>query len=205
MLASLASLAESDPQLIEQMIAPLGDGTFAVRFYDRGTPVYVRVDGDLPITGSGALAYADLGGGGELWVALAEKAYAHFRYGENSYGSLHGGWMSDVYYHTTAQAAIYRSTGALGEQLYAFVESQLAAGHALTLGSYYTASWPIVPSHAYMIKAVSVDESGQQYVTVYNPWGVDGRSWDDNYSDGLLTLTTAQVVQHFSAIVACYA
>ena len=202
MLATLASLADADPQVIEQMIAPLGDGTYAVRFYDGTTPVYLRVDGDLPVTSSGGLAYAELSDAGESWVPLVEKAYAYFRYGENSYASLHGGWMTDVYRHVAGSSATYRSTTTLGDGLYSFLYTQLASGHAITLGSRYTASTPVVPAHAYMVKEVHIAD-GQWHVTVYNPWGVDGRTWDDNYSDGLLTLTVDQVIQHFSAAVAC--
>ena len=50
-LASLASLADTDPALVKQMIAPLGDGTFAVRFYRNGQEVYLRLDADLPSPG----------------------------------------------------------------------------------------------------------------------------------------------------------
>lgn len=202
MLATLASLADTDGQVIEQMIAPLGDGTFAVRFYDGSTPVYLRVDGDLPVRFGGSLAYADFSPDGDMWVALTEKAYAYFRYGQNSYASLHGGWMSDVNGHVTGRSSIFRSTTSLGEELYSFMDTQLAGGHAVTLGSRYTASGPVVASHAYVVMEVHED-AGQQYVTVYNPWGVDGRSWDGNYSDGLLTLTADQIILHFSAAVVC--
>jgi len=202
LLASLSALAQSDPLLIEQMVTPLGDGTFAVRFYNGTTPVYLRVDGDLPIWAPSAPAYADLGPDGDMWVALVEKAYAYYRYGDNSYGSLQGGWMSDVCRQVTAATTISRYTSGLGSYLCSFLSNELAAGHAVTMGSWYSASRPIVGSHAYMVKDVNVTAGT---VTVYNPWGVDGRTWDSNYSDGLLTISAAQVVQYFSAVVSCYA
>jgi len=37
-------------------------------------------------------------------------------------------------------------------------------------------------------------------VTVYNPWGIDGRSWDSNSNDGLLKITIAQFQACFSTI-----
>ena len=202
LLASLSALAQSDPLLIEQMVTPLGDGTFAVRFYNSTTPVYLRVDGDLPIWAPSVLAYADLGPNGDMWVALVEKAYAYYRYGDNSYGSLHGGWMSDVCRQVTGATTIYRYTSGLGSYLCSFLAGELAAGHAVTMGSWYSASTPIVGSHAYVVQDVNVSAGT---VTVYNPWGVDGRTWDSNYSDGLLTISAAQVAQYFSAIVSCYA
>ena len=60
-----------------------------------------------------------------------------------------------------------------------------------------SASSPVVGSHAYQV--VSIDSSN--YVTVYNPWGVDGRSWDSNYYDGLLRLSIDQIQDNYVAIV----
>ncbi|MFB3890516.1 MAG: C2 family cysteine protease, partial [Phycisphaerae bacterium] len=100
LLASLSSLATTDPMIINQMITSLGDGTYAVRFYRGGQEVYLRLDGDLPVNGS-SLAYAQLSPQGETWVALVEKAYAYFRTGANSYPSIEGGWMGTVYNEVT--------------------------------------------------------------------------------------------------------
>jgi len=199
-LASLSSLAETDPQLVRQMIAPLGDGTYAVRFYDDGRETYVRLDADLPVNASGSPAYAGLGPDGELWVPLMEKAYAYFRYGENSYSSLNGGWMSTVYRQLTTAPVGANSTAALAGQLYSYLDSHLQAGHALTLGSWYNSPAPIVGSHAYVVMSVFTDAAGQHAV-VYNPWGVDGRGASGNYHDGLVTLTIDQVIDCFSAVV----
>jgi len=46
-IATLSSLAGSDPAIIKQAITDLGDGTYAVRFYRGGSAVFVRVDGRL--------------------------------------------------------------------------------------------------------------------------------------------------------------
>jgi hypothetical protein len=199
LLASLASLADQDPDLIEQMIAPLGDGTYAVRFYRNGQPVYLRLDADLPTTRYGSLIYAGLGKSRELWAALVEKAYAYFRYGDNSYDSLNMGWMSDVYEDVTGAATDSFYTGGSSGELLNFIAGCLADGHAVTMGSYSSASGPVVGCHAYMVK--SVQPEGQS-VTVYNPWGIDGGSGTDgNYSDGLVTLTIQQIARYFSTVV----
>lgn len=85
-----------------------GDGTFTVRFFNNGVADYVTVDRYLPTTSNRA-AYAGWGGGeasssmNELWVALAEKAYAQLgasgwsRPGNNrnSYSDIEGGgWIT---------------------------------------------------------------------------------------------------------------
>ena len=200
-LASLSSLADTDPQIIQQMITSLGDGTYAMRFHRNGSEVYLRLDGDLPTNSRGSLVYAKTGPDNELWVPLAEKAYAHFRYGQNSYASISGGWMTTVNREITGKLSHWRSTGGSTSSLAGYIRNELAAGHALTLGSYSSASSPVVGSHAYVIK--SIDSAG--YVTVFNPWGVDGRTWDSNYGDGLLKLSIDQIKSNFSATVSSLA
>jgi len=197
-LASLASVAQNHAGVIQQAITALGDGTYAVRFYRNGAPVYLRIDGDLPVTSSGRLAYAQMSGTNEVWAPLMEKAYAYFRYGKNSYGSIEGGWMSTVYTEITGASVSSISTGS-ASALQSYLVSALASGRPVTAGSYYNASGPIVGGHAYMVKSIEVT-SGGTYITVYNPWGVDGRSWDSNPNDGLLRISLAQFQQYFSAI-----
>ena len=203
-LAALSSLADTDPQVIRQMIAPLGDGTYALRFYRNGQEVYLRIDADLPVRYSGSLAYAKLGRDGELWVPLAEKAYAFFRYDQNSYASIHGGWMSTVYREITDMPAGFMWTYVSETGVWNFISRALAGGHAVSMGSYYNASGPIVGSHAYMVMSVENTEEGK-FVTVYNPWGTDGRRYDDNPYDGLVRLSISQVQDYFMAVVTCSA
>lgn len=200
-MSSLASLADQDPMVVQQMIAPLGDGSYAVRFYRNGQPVYMRIDADLPVNGGGGLAYAGLGKSGSLWAPLLEKAYAFFRYDQDSYDSLNGGWMSDVYLDL-ANASSSEKWGGTASAWYTWIKGQLDAGHAVTLGSKYNATGPIWGSHAYMVKSAYSDATGQ-YVVVYNPWGVDGKSWDSNSSDGLMTLPIALIAANFAGGSAC--
>ena len=42
---------------------------------------------------------------------------------------------------------------------------------------------------------------GNATVTVYNPWAVDGASYDSNPYDGLLRLSITQIQECFSAVV----
>jgi hypothetical protein len=201
-MASLASLAQTDPTALRQMVAPMGDGTYAVRFYGaRGKETYVRVDASLPAYGS-TPAYARLTPDGEAWVAVAEKAYAQFRYGENSYASLIGGWMEPVYYAVTGAAtgSMYTNIANIA----GILADYLSAGHALTAASRESPPGPAVGNHAYMIQ--SVETAGDQTeVTVYNPWGFDGKSWDSNTSDGLLKMSLATFGENFFAVSYCMA
>jgi hypothetical protein len=198
-LASLSALAETDAGVISEMIAPMGDGTYAVRYFRGGSEVYVRVDADLPVSNWG-LTYADRSDTGEIWVALAEKAYAYFRYGRNSYASLNAGWMADPLTQITNQPSSTYWMGSSATGLYNYLSNALAAGHGTTLGSNYNAASPVVGSHAYSVHSVESDASGM-WVNVYNPWGVDGASYDSNSSDGMLRLSINTVLSNFSVAI----
>lgn len=195
-LAAASSLAQTDPFLVRQMVTALGDGTFAVRYYNGSTEVYLRIDGDLPVTSGGSLVYARTSSTSEIWVPLLEKAYAHFRYGQNSYASIEGGWMDVVYRQMTGHSAEFRYTSGTTSALATYLRDHLNAGHAVTLGSYSNASSPVVGSHAYQVVSIDADN----YVTVYNPWGVDGRTWDSNSSDGLLRLSISQIQANYIGV-----
>ena len=199
-LASLAGMAQQDAGLVRQMIAPLGDGTYAVRFYRNGHEVYYRIDGDLPTNSQGRLVYARLTPQGETWVALMEKAYAHFRYNENSYDSIVGGWMSTVLRELTNKSTTTHWTTSDSNRTYTFIQTQLGAGHAVTAGSIPNPTSPVVGNHAYMVDS-AFTANGVQYVRVYNPWGIDGRGADSNTRDGLVTMTAEVFVANFDGVV----
>src|SRR6202023_2969401 len=74
-----------------------GDGTYEVKFDLAGKSTVDRVDGKLPATPGGSLAYAGLGTGGSIWVAIIEKAYAVARNNTHSYAALDSGWMDEAY------------------------------------------------------------------------------------------------------------
>lgn len=203
-LAALAGIAQSDPGLVLQAVTALGDGTYAVRLYSGSSERYYRLDAQLPASG-GLPAFAGLTrNGGELWVALIEKAFAQFRSGSNSYASIEGGWMDEGYAallgaSTTSIQSASLSANALAQRM----ANELAAGRAVTAGSLYN-SRPIIGQHAYQVHSVS--QSGSTWnVTVYNPWGVDGNTWDANSDDGLLILTAAQFRSKFTTVQICSA
>ncbi len=91
-VARLSALAHADPENIRKLVAPLGDGTYAVRFVRNGVPDYVRVDADLWLRSDGVKpAYAKFGEEGALWVAIVEKAFAIARSDKGNYDSISGG------------------------------------------------------------------------------------------------------------------
>jgi len=184
-LATLSSVAKVNPNAIKQSIVDLGDGTYAVQFTKGNTQTFIRIDADLPTWSNGALAYANAGSQGSLWVALMEKAFAQFRTGANSYASIEGGWMTEV-----ATALGKNSTTTYNKtDLVSVIKSALEAGKSVTYGANTpTDGAPLIGSHAYTVDRVNTDGT----VTLRNPWAVDGIG-HDNANDGYVTVTAAQL------------
>ncbi len=192
-LTCLQSLANFQPGKLVQMGVDLGDGTYCIQFQRNGVTSYVRVDGDLPSGGGYAsgLLYDHPGVSGDQWAVIFEKAYAEFRTtGANSYASLDNGFMTSVYSDLGVASSLY-ALPAAQSSFYSKVISKLAADkpvdvltQAIILGSA-----PLVASHTYTVLGVSTDGSGNVWVTLRNPWGVDGFNYDSNPNDGILTIS----------------
>jgi hypothetical protein len=90
-MARLSALAHGEPEFIRKTVAPLGDGSYAVRFERNGNEDYVRVDSDLWANSSGKPKYAGFGQEGAIWVPIIEKAFAIARRDQASYPSISGG------------------------------------------------------------------------------------------------------------------
>jgi hypothetical protein len=199
-LAPLASIAYSEPQRLMNMGVDLGDGTYAVRFYSGSTATYVRVDGDLP-TGywNYGLGMQTPGADGNQWGSIFEKAYAFFRYGENSYASLNEGYQGQTF--TDLGLTSYGAFPTQGGQstLLSTINTNLAAGHAIagsTNGS-ITSGSPLVGSHVYSIIGAYMNGSTLM-IQLRNPWGIDGFNDDSNPNDGLVTISYATFTANFN-------
>ncbi len=196
LLASLGSVAMVDPQAITDMFISNGDGTFAVRFFRNGVADYVTVDMHLPTDNHGRLIFAGMGNhasssGNELWVALAEKAYAQLNEagwigqdGANSYAGIEGGWMESAY-----EQILGRNANSHYAPAESFLIDALQTGRMITLGSNGSTSSGIIPGHAYVLK--NHNPSNATF-DLYNPWGVQ-------HANGL---TYAQVQANFAWVAA---
>ena len=123
--------------------------------------------------------YAGWGGGSisstsnELWVALAEKAYAQLAESgwsrssnsNNSYAAIEGGWMDVVIRQVTGLNATSQSVNNMTQtQLINLVNSN----QILTAGFVYGAGYGVYDSHAYTITAYNATN---QTFHLRNPWG----------------------------------
>ncbi len=176
-LASLAGTAFRSTSRIRNMFIDNGDGTYTVRFYNSGVADYVTVDRYLPVYSSGSSAgrfyYAngDTGGlGNELWVALAEKAYAQINesgwIGQDNINRYHrpNNSLSDTGINFGTPAAISHITGLTNT-------GYLRPLNTSELIRAYNASRIIYLSdggHAYTLVGYN---SSTSLFTVYNPYG----------------------------------
>jgi hypothetical protein len=198
-LCALAEIAARSNSTIANMFVVNGDGTYGVKFYNTsGQAEFVTVDSYLPTNGGGALIYANYGAlvsnsSNELWVALAEKAYAQLNEfgwsragfagsGQNSYAAIASGYIADALDHVTNQSATYTYTS--GSTSFNTFVTAYNGGKLIGFASF--ASPPnVVGSHAY---AVVGYDSVAQTVTLFNPWGI---------SYGLTTLNWSQIQANF--------
>jgi len=198
-VSSLAAFARTRPSTLQESAVDLGDGTFAVQFYQGGTPVFVRVSNNLPTGGFGGYEFAHPGPNGTIWAAVIEKAFAYFRDGSNTYMSLTNGWMSEVYSDLGLGSTDY-NPGSLDESsFYSMVANALASGEPVTFGT-FNAPPDLVGHHSYTLMGIvpGVVGAGPTTYLVRNPWGVSGDSMED--PSGYAYLTFAQVTANFSDV-----
>jgi len=173
-LATLAAIAQEKPDYIQNMFTDNGDNTFTVRFYNNGVADYVTVDRYLPTHSSGNAVSAGwvVGSYNELWVALAEKAYAQLAESgwsrsstsTNSYAAIEGGWMG----------AVISQVGGLGSSSFEAVNMNqtqlinLVNSNQILTVAFVHATEKVVNGHAYTITAYN-DTNGTFHLR--NPWG----------------------------------
>ncbi|MEA5598695.1 C2 family cysteine protease [Rivularia sp. UHCC 0363] len=206
-LAGLSATIVQSPDIIQNMFIDNGDGTFTVRFYNKGVADYVTVDRYLPTNNIGNFVYANAGNyygnaNNELWVMLAEKAYAQLNESgwinqdnTNSYNGIgNAGYLSDAFAHITGKKS------ALGRILnFNTVVNAFSSGEIIGFGSKSSGVQPnIVASHAYAL--IDYNATTQKF-TLLNPWSTDNTalksrtlelSWDDisknfSYWDSTIT------------------
>jgi hypothetical protein len=202
-LAAYASLANSRSEVINNMFISNADRTFGVRFYgEDGNQHWVTVDRSAPVRlGTSRLALAgnaSRGLGGEMWVTLAERAYAQANeigiFGRtntgNSYRYIEGGWENALTHvsglSTTTYSAHYSSSNwtranslTNWNTFRGRAISAVRSGNSLWLGSFgnttdSTGKRNLVSGHAFAITGYNALTGN---FTVSNPWGAGGSSW----------------------------
>ena len=201
-LAGLAATAFRTPSTIQNMFIDNGDNTYTVRFYNNGVADYVTVDRYLPTTSWGTFIYAHQSTSdwgkynsvtNELWVALAEKAYAQLNESgwigqdnTNSYAGISGGWEGAAIKQITGLNTTYKSLN------FDSMVTAFTSGKFMTVGSKDSGvAANVAANHAYTV--VGYNSSTQKF-KLFNPWGVDNGS----SKSGILELSWSQLTASFS-------
>jgi hypothetical protein len=201
-----AGLAGRNPALLRQRIGDLGDGTFAVQFQRGTTKVFYRVDADLPVYSwnTSKPVYAKLGGGGALWNALLEKAFA-LHYGTAAtYAQIgNGGWMSEAYQALgVSNTDNWTDSFVSPRSMLEAIETRLAAGNAVTVATgeiVGDSGNTLVGGHAYTVVRTVRNSDGSMSIVLRNPWGVDGGNLTSGADDGFVTLGESAFAQYMIA------
>ncbi len=185
-MASLAAAAFRTPNTIQNMFIDNGDNTYTVRFFRNGAADYVTVDRFLPTNNTGRARYAGWGGGtfsdnnNELWVALAEKAYAQLNQSgwigqnnTNSYAGIDGGWPRDAMRHVTGRntdqrnvstSILFWSSNDIGRIINTFNQGRMIALNTKTSG----VDAGVVANHSYTM--VGYNSTSDRF-RFWNPHG----------------------------------
>ncbi|KOP27918.1 peptidase [Hapalosiphon sp. MRB220] len=199
-LTGLAATAFRSGSMIENMFIDNGDQTFTVRFYNHGIADYVTVDRYLPTNQAGYFVYANQGNyygksDNELWVALAEKAYAQlnasgwiYQDNTNSYNGIgNGGYVSDALTNITGFKTSLANLLNFNSIVNAFNSGQIIG--LSTKSTVVDAN--IIASHAYALVGYN---SSTQMFTLFNPWGMN----NGTSKPGIIELAWNQIEGNFS-------
>jgi hypothetical protein len=198
-MSALGAISNVDPQQIRNNITALGDGTYAMEFYENGKPVFVRVDGYLPVEDN-QLFGANFGNGNCIWAPLMEKGFAYFDSLEQGkspdYGVIDKGGFADPAFDiltgNTAQGTFNVTTGTGNLSMFGgnantfagWINWELQKGDAVEMGfsngdsnDDYSIPGVLENDHMYTVVSDTLNNSGQ--ITgfwVRNPWGFDLQS-----------------------------
>jgi hypothetical protein len=208
LLGGLASTALRSPNIIQDMFIDNGDNTYTVRFYNKGVADYITVDNYLPINSSGQAAYASFGGhhtaaSNELWVALAEKAYAQVNSSgwterwnsdhSNSYQAINNGWFADAVRDITAKSSSVRNALNFDSLINASDSGKLVG---ITSKASTQIASTVAYNHVYVLTGYN---SSTQRFTLFNPWGVSGGYENGNSKPGTLNMSWSELTASFSS------
>lgn len=193
-LASLMGFAQADPQLIEDAITQNENGTYTVRLYDNGEPVYYTVTPDFVVDDDGnplfvqPVSVRDPDADeyyNEVWPLVMEKAMAEHFGGE--YADIHGGWPYDAMEALTGtESKIYNNAPSIQE-----LEDLHNSGAVISPATYFDDEdtnerygdpyqGELIQAHAYVVTSVNAEADE---ITLENPWGTHLPTIKMSYSE----------------------
>ena len=191
-LSSIAAFAQTNPTLIDNSVVDMGDGTYTVQLFSKGTAVYTRVSNSFSTGPYAGFNFAHPGANNSIWGMVMEKAFAFARTGANTYASTNNGFMTEVYTDLNQASSIFLPGFTATASMFTKLSTALSRGNAITLSTSTNTS--LVANHAYMLVGATNINGVIQY-TVRNPWGFAGSKLENG--QGIATLTAAQFASNF--------
>lgn len=206
LIAAMAAVAHTRPDLIEGAFKKRSDGTYDVTLYQpkgRGfEKTTVRIDADLPHNDWYHLTYASGADERELWPALLEKAVAQKA---GSYGAIEAGVPGDamsMFTGKTAEMVDFRAAGVKADQVFEQLSAAVKDGRPATASTFgessnakYTNSG-LYADHAYSVWGTEV-KGGVKYVQLRNPWG-ESEPANNGRDDGIFKMELSQFMKMFA-------
>jgi len=213
-LASLAEVAQEEPNTIKDMITDNGNGTYAVEFQINGQADYVTVNNELPTLtnpnqanpNGSDLAFAN---GDTAWAPLIEKAFVEldeqsgvqlgagsFDRANDNYAGISGG-SGTILTELTGKNVIEDWLPSYATSTYSALLSSLstdlASGQEIDLANFGNGAGSLIGGHMFEVESVDV-QAGT--ITLHDPYGSDTPS----YAAATFTETLAQLAQSSTAL-----
>lgn len=208
LIAAMASVAHTRPDLVEKAFHKRTDGTYDVTLYEpkgsKWVATKVHIDADLPHNDWYHLQYASGRDEKELWPALLEKAVAQ-RAG--SYAAIEAGVPGDAMSMLTGATSSFtdlRAAGTKAEAIFAELSEATKQGRPATASTFgessnakYTNSG-LYADHAYSVWGTETS-GGKKYVKLRNPWG-ESEPANNGRDDGVFRLELSEFMKMFATV-----
>lgn len=206
-LGSMSAVAHVRPEVLQNMIRQNEDGSYTVTFQDRGedysqppVPVEVRVTADVPTSWSSRPAYVGDAERDEIWPMILEKAFAKWKGG---YESIQGGLGTQALSALTGQSPEFfqMMPDANPAEVFAQIQALTQSGAVMTASShaFVDAQVPgVVGGHLYTLMG-AVEQDGEQYIQLRNPWG-SREVGSDGRDDGIFLMKASDFVKAYALV-----
>jgi len=203
-LASLASIAMTRPEIIDQMFVRRelwvgGNPAYTTRWLLNGKPAWIAVDDLIPVNPrNGQPAFVHHNDGADFWPLVLEKTWAKIF---GSYKRVDGGTMSEVYKAITQAPIEVFSHTPSADKAELWAAMMEATASRFPMGSGSRANSVSIPfPHAFAISGVQILPEFGQSVYLYNPWAKDrytGMIPNYDHDDGRFHMTFDEYFEAF--------
>jgi hypothetical protein len=200
-LAAVASIAYSDPQVIDRMFVDRekwDQNIYTTRWLLNGKEMLVEVDDMIPAHG-GRPFFVQPSHEGEFWPVILEKTWSKIF---TSFKAAEAGfWENPVGAITRAPTRRFHHADVTQQAIWETLTDGTARKFPMAAGAGSgAANFGMVSDHAYSVFRAYHSHDYGDVVEVFNPWHRDhykGAVPNHNHNDGSFTMTLAEYYQAF--------